>query len=65
VITVNAKTMITSKDLKQLFHFDTGKIFDKYEEEYYQWVEERFLEKLNKDEEFNEFLNEINLLDGE
>ena len=39
--------MITEKDLEILFHKDTGLNKDRNEREYYEWVEEQYLNSLN------------------
>ena len=42
--------MKTRKDLKEMFHQETGMYYDNHLEEYRKWVEEKLIEQLDKDE---------------
>lgn len=52
--------MITQKSLQEKFHIETGMMFENHEREYYEWLEENYLNYLNDQEKFNNlFLNDV------
>lgn len=55
--------MKTNTDLKIEFWKETGIQFDSHKQEYYDWVEEKYLEKLNEEEFINQIFVDDNTSD--
>lgn len=49
--------MTTKQDLYLQFHNETGHLVENYKKEYYQWLEDRYLERINEEEKLREFHN--------
>ena len=55
--------MKTKKDLYIQFHNETGNevrddLFDRYKQQYYDWLEERYLERINEEEAINNLFSQ-------
>lgn len=46
------------EDLRDLFKKETGQSYERFPESYYKWVEERLIEKFEREEELNNYLHE-------
>ena len=57
--------MITINDLHIQFRNETGMGVDKDTVDYYKWLENLYLDKLNEEQELNDKLTEFMLQDGE